>query len=96
MHLVSAKAYGVVNILDLGIYEAGCGMDKLMYAFGHDEYLYQLLVSPMIVIVIGNHSKSMSMNTACAICELGPHIYTLYLNTCIYACVYLRCMYACL
>lgn len=26
-----------------GIYEEGCGIDKLMLAWGHDEYLYQVL-----------------------------------------------------
>ena len=28
---------------DLGIYEAGCGLDKLTLAWGHDEYLYKVL-----------------------------------------------------
>ena len=27
----------------LGIYEYGCGLDKLNITFGHDEYLYQVL-----------------------------------------------------
>ena len=27
----------------LGIYEAGCGLDNLDLAWGHDEYLYQIL-----------------------------------------------------
>ncbi len=27
----------------LGIYEAGCGLDNLELAWGHDEYLYQVL-----------------------------------------------------
>ncbi len=27
----------------LGIYEAGCGLDALTLAWGHDEYLYQVL-----------------------------------------------------
>ncbi len=27
----------------LGIYEAGCGLDNLHLAWGHDEYLYQVL-----------------------------------------------------
>lgn len=26
-----------------GIYEAGCGLDKCLCAWGHDEYLYQIL-----------------------------------------------------
>ncbi len=30
---------------ELGIYSPHCGMDKLLYAYGHDEYLYQMLVS---------------------------------------------------
>ena len=28
---------------DLGVYEAGCGLDNLHLAWGHDEYLYQVL-----------------------------------------------------
>ena len=28
-----------------GIYEPQCGMNNLMYAYGHDEYMYQMLVS---------------------------------------------------
>ena len=28
---------------ELGIYEAGCGLDNLDLAWGHDEYLYQVL-----------------------------------------------------
>jgi inositol oxygenase len=28
---------------ELGIYEAGCGLDKVHLAWGHDEYLYQVL-----------------------------------------------------
>lgn len=29
----------------LGIYEQGCGLDNCKFAYGHDEYLYQFLVS---------------------------------------------------
>jgi inositol oxygenase len=28
-----------------GIYEPHCGMNNLLYAYGHDEYLYHMLVS---------------------------------------------------
>lgn len=28
---------------ELGVYEEGCGMDNLQLAWGHDEYLYQVL-----------------------------------------------------
>jgi inositol oxygenase len=28
---------------ELGVYEAGCGLDNLHLAWGHDEYLYQVL-----------------------------------------------------
>jgi len=28
---------------ELGIYEAGCGLDNTHVAYGHDEYLYQVL-----------------------------------------------------
>ena len=31
------------NNSDMGIYEYGCGLDKLNITFGHDEYLYQVL-----------------------------------------------------
>ena len=30
---------------DLGMYSAHCGMDNLNYAYGHDEYLYRMVVS---------------------------------------------------
>lgn len=30
---------------ELGIYEKGCGLDNLMMAWGHDEYLYQVLMN---------------------------------------------------
>jgi hypothetical protein len=26
----------------LGMYEEGCGLDKLMFSWGHDEYFYQV------------------------------------------------------
>lgn len=28
-----------------GIYEKNCGLDKLMFAWGHDEYMYRMLVA---------------------------------------------------
>ena len=28
----------------LGIYEKNCGLENLKFAYGHDEYLYQMLV----------------------------------------------------
>ena len=28
-----------------GCYEEGCGLDKLMFAWGHDEYMYRMLVA---------------------------------------------------
>lgn len=28
---------------DLGIYQAGCGLDNVLMSWGHDEYLYQVL-----------------------------------------------------
>lgn len=28
-----------------GMYQPHCGMDNVMYAYGHDEYLYQMLVA---------------------------------------------------
>ncbi len=30
---------------ELGIYSEGCGLDNLMCSWGHDEYLYQILMS---------------------------------------------------
>lgn len=35
---------------ELGIYTAGCGFDKLLFAYGHDEYLYDMLVANKIPI----------------------------------------------
>ena len=31
------------NFKGTGIYKKGCGLDKLVISFGHDEYLYQVL-----------------------------------------------------
>ena len=28
---------------DVGMYEIGCGIDNLCFAYGHDEYMYQML-----------------------------------------------------
>ena len=28
---------------DCGIYEPGCGLEKVMFAYGHDQYLYEIL-----------------------------------------------------
>ena len=33
-----------------GIYEPNCGMNNLKYAWGHDEYLYQMLVHNKVKI----------------------------------------------
>jgi inositol oxygenase len=30
---------------DLGIYSSGCGLDNVLFAYGHDEYLYQMLIA---------------------------------------------------
>lgn len=30
---------------ECGIYEPGCGIDNLMFAWGHDEYMYRMLVA---------------------------------------------------
>jgi inositol oxygenase len=30
---------------EIGIYEAGCGLSALKFAYGHDEYLYHMLVA---------------------------------------------------
>lgn len=30
---------------EYGMYEPGCGIDKLMFAWGHDEYMYRMLVA---------------------------------------------------
>ena len=30
---------------DNGMYTPGCGLDNLLFAYGHDEYLYQMVVS---------------------------------------------------
>jgi hypothetical protein len=45
-------------------------MDKLMYAFGHDEYLYQLLVS-----VRPQRSKPFIYSRViCILCDIYVHI----------------------
>lgn len=28
-----------------GIYQPGCGIDNLMFAWGHDKYMYSMLVA---------------------------------------------------
>ncbi len=44
-------AYNTEN----GMYEPHCGMNNLLYAYGHDEYMYQMLVSltylPLIQLI---------------------------------------------
>lgn len=30
---------------DLGTYQPNCGLDNVLFAYGHDEYLYQMLVA---------------------------------------------------
>lgn len=30
---------------EMGIYAPGCGIDSLMFAWGHDEYMYRMLVA---------------------------------------------------
>lgn len=35
---------------DLGMYTANCGFENLSFAYGHDEYLYRLLVSTVLYI----------------------------------------------
>ena len=45
-----------------GMYEPNCGLDKVMMSFGHDEYLYQVLVRngstlpPAALYIIRFHS----------------------------------------
>jgi len=48
---------------ELGIYERGCGLDAVMCAFGHDEYLYEVLrqnegvtLPPEALYIIRHHS----------------------------------------
>jgi inositol oxygenase len=33
---------------ELGMYEPNCGLDNLLFTYGHDEYMYQMLVSDKI------------------------------------------------
>ena len=35
---------------EYGIYEPNCGLKNLKYAFGHDEYLYQMLIANQATI----------------------------------------------
>lgn len=37
---------------ELGMYEEKCGLDKLLFAYGHDEYLYQMLIANQCLIPI--------------------------------------------
>lgn len=30
---------------ELGLYSANCGLDNCLFAYGHDEYLYQMLIA---------------------------------------------------
>jgi len=39
----SPDALHAERCTELGIYEEGCGLDAAMCAFGHDEYLYEVL-----------------------------------------------------
>jgi len=34
----------------LGIYEEGCGLENLLFAYGHDEYMYRMLVHNRVPI----------------------------------------------
>lgn len=38
---------------ELGMYSPRCGLDNLLFAYGHDEYLYQMVVSSLIFHSIG-------------------------------------------
>ena len=38
---MSSSVYSSEN----GIYSEGCGLNNLLFAYGHDEYMYQMLVS---------------------------------------------------
>lgn len=39
------------SVSDLGIYEEGCGLDNVEFAYGHDEYLYKMLVRSVFCII---------------------------------------------
>jgi inositol oxygenase len=30
---------------EVGVYQPGCGLDALLFAYGHDEYMYQMLTA---------------------------------------------------
>jgi inositol oxygenase len=34
----------VVYNSKLGIYKEGCGLDNVMMSWGHDEYMYQVII----------------------------------------------------
>ena len=43
--LSESKIYHhIYRSTELGIYKKGCGMNNLLLAYGHDEYLYRVLV----------------------------------------------------
>ena len=45
LNVLSGEDYDSLPSSDLGIYEEGCGLDRLKFAFGHDEYMYRLLLN---------------------------------------------------
>lgn len=36
---------------ELGMYQQGCGFENLQFAYGHDEYLYRMLVSGALLLL---------------------------------------------
>jgi hypothetical protein len=35
---------------ELGIYQPHCGLENVKFAYGHDEYMYQMMVSPLKLV----------------------------------------------
>ena len=45
---------------ELGIYQPNCGLENVKFAYGHDEYMYQFMVSCMNDFFFCNRSDVVS------------------------------------
>lgn len=37
---------------EYGIYKPNCGLQNVMFAYGHDEYMYQMLVRILFIVIV--------------------------------------------
>lgn len=42
---------------ELGIYQPNCGLENVKFAYGHDEYMYQFMVSTVSEILFVGFRK---------------------------------------